>query len=31
VNAELAKSIANLQRKPEDVTITQTGEGAAAG
>jgi multidrug efflux pump len=28
VNAELAKSIANFTKKPDDVTITQTGEGA---
>jgi len=28
VNAELAKSIADFTKKPDDVTITQTGEGA---
>ncbi|HEV2482829.1 MAG TPA: efflux RND transporter permease subunit [Puia sp.] len=28
VNAELAKSIAAFKKKPDDVTITQTGEGA---
>lgn len=28
VNTELAKSIADFKKKPDDVTITQTGEGA---